>query len=118
MTLRFLRMGALTLAGVVAACTGNITGPEDSPGGPGGPGPTDGMTPGITDPEVIGIAEKLKLNGTPAYLRVVRLTNEQWTNSVQTILGLPSPPTHAEAFANPVVGLNDFSNNEKFDGSG
>ena len=33
----------------------------------------------------------IELNGTPQYYRVVRLTNAQWAQSVQDILGLPEP---------------------------
>jgi hypothetical protein len=110
MTLGFLRFGAMALAGVAAACTGSITGPDGSsdpdmggvtPGGPGSPGAVASAAQG-----------KLNLNGSPSYYRVVRLTNEQWTNSVQGVLGLTSPPTHAEAFQNAVSGTTDFTNNE------
>jgi hypothetical protein len=108
MTLRFLRMGALTLAGVVAACTGNITGPDGPGAGPDG-GDT---TPDVKDPLVDEAKGHLKFEGTPVHYRVVRLTNEQWTNSVQAVLGLPSPPTNAENFSDTVSGLTDFANNE------
>jgi hypothetical protein len=53
------------------------------------------------------------LDGPAKYYRVVRLTNDQWTKSVQVVLALPSPPTNAENFQNPVVGTTDFSNNEE-----
>jgi hypothetical protein len=43
---------------------------------------------------------------------VLRLTNEQWTNSVQNILALPAPPTVGEAFQDAVSGTTDFTNNE------
>jgi hypothetical protein len=56
---------------------------------------------------------KLNLKGEPQYSRAVRLTNEQWTNSVQGVLGLAAPPTFAEAFQGPVVGTTDFTNNEQ-----
>jgi hypothetical protein len=42
----------------------------------------------------------------------VRLTNDQWTNGVQAVLGLSAPPTHAETFQNAVSGTTDFTNNE------
>jgi hypothetical protein len=102
-------MSAMALAGLAAACTGNITGPDgDDPG-------TDGITPGSPDsPDPVAAAAKGKIDfkGTPAYYRVVRLTNEQWTNSTQAVLGLSSPPTQAEAFQNAVSGTTDFTNNE------
>jgi hypothetical protein len=78
-------------------------------GGTGGSLPTagTGSSTAIPDP-----ASSIKLEGAPAYYRVMRLTNEQWTNSVQSVLRLPSAPTLAEAFQNAVSGLNDFDNNE------
>ncbi len=109
MTLRFLRFAALALAGTAAACTANISGSDDA-----GPG-MGGITPGgIGSPGSVpsGASSKLNLSGSPAYYRVVRLTNEQWTNSVQSVLGLTSPPTLAEAFQNAVSGTTDFTNNE------
>jgi hypothetical protein len=106
MTLRFLRMSALTLAGVAAACTGNITGPD-------GGGPSDGVSPeSPNSPEAAAAAGKIKFQGAPAHHRVVRLTNDQWTNSVQAVLSLPARPTQAEAFQNAVSGTTEFTNNE------
>ena len=64
MTLGFLRFGAMALAGVAAACTGSITGPDGSsdpdmggvtPGGPGSPGAVASAAQG-----------KLNLNGSPS----------------------------------------------------
>lgn len=54
----------------------------------------------------------LNLNGSPKHYRVVRLTNTQWTNSVQSVLGLSSPPSDAEGFQNAVSGTTDFTNSE------
>jgi hypothetical protein len=54
----------------------------------------------------------LNLQGSPAYYRIVRLTNDQWTNSVQSILRLAARPTNAEAFQSAVSGTTDFTNNE------
>jgi hypothetical protein len=108
MNLRFLRLSALTLAGVAAACTGNINGPDES----AGPGP-DGTSPDSPNsPAAMAAAGKLKFQGTPARYRVVRLTNDQWTNSVQGVLALPAPPAQAETFQNAVSGTTDFTNNE------
>jgi hypothetical protein len=50
--------------------------------------------------------------GSPSYYRVVRLTNQQWTNSVQSVLHLSAAPTAAESFQNAVSGTTDFTNNE------
>jgi hypothetical protein len=116
MTLRLLRFSALALAAAAAACTANITdsggnGPNGSPAGPGMGGITPGGagTPGV---EPSATAGKLNLSGTPTYYRVMRLTNEQWTNSVQSVLALTAPPTLAESFQNAVSGTTDFTNNE------
>ncbi len=108
------------LAGVIAtsACTGMIggeSGDDMSPGGvtPPGGGSTGGSSStggqGQLPTEAKG---KLDLRGTPKYFRVLRITNEQWTNSVQQALALPAAPTNAEAFQDPVSGTTDFTNNE------
>jgi len=126
MTLRFLSFGVLGLVAVCGACTASISDP--GPGGTngttgpgatnnGGPGsPTGGgSTPGTSAPVgsiPAGATGKLDVKGSPAYYRVLRLTNEQWTNSVQSILGLASPPTQADTFQNAVSGTSDFTNNE------
>lgn len=120
MTPRYLTFGMLVCAVAAAACTGSIDGTE--PDGTG-TSPTGGLTPsggsgsggsgtGLTPEMETEIKGKLSIKGTPKYYRVVRLTNEQWTNSVQTVLGLSSRPTLAEEFQTSVSGLTDFSNNE------
>lgn len=109
-------LGVLTLSLLAAACTANVTGP--GPGGDNGatPGSTGGTNGGGGSGAIPGLPDgtmgKLKLTGAPAYYRVIRLTNEQWTNSVQSVLGLASPPTQAEGFQNAVSGTTDFTNNE------
>jgi hypothetical protein len=107
MTLGFARFGVLVLAVSAAACTGSITDP-----GPNGAAGPDGINPEGVDPLPTGTPAKLNLQGSPNYYRVVRLTNEQWTNSVQTALRLPARPALAEAFQNVVSGTTDFTNNE------
>jgi hypothetical protein len=119
MTPRYLTFGMLACAVVAAACTGSISGSDGD--GTGNP-PNNGQNPvggassgggtGPTPEEIEQIKGKFAINGTPKYFRVIRLTNEQWTNSVQSVLGLASPPTLAEAFQSSVTGLTDFSNNE------
>ncbi len=116
MTLRFGNFGALTLALAVTACSGII--PSSTSDGPGGSsvGTGGGSSSGGAGAAGAGtpdIATKLKLDGSPSYFRVVRLTNEQWTNSAQAVLGLASPPTLAEAFLDAVAGTTDFTNNEQ-----
>lgn len=54
----------------------------------------------------------IELNGSPHYYRVVRLTNAQWAQSVQDILGLSDPTGLDATFQRPVAGTTDFSNNE------
>jgi len=115
--LRSLKFGALALALTGTACTANISDSGDGKGGPstgagstGSGGLSSGGGGGNTLPQ--DTAGKLKLDGAPAYYRVIRLTNTQWTNSVQTVLGLASPPTQAEAFQDAVSGTTDFTNNE------
>ncbi len=54
----------------------------------------------------------IELNGSPQYYRVVRLTNAQWAQSVQDILGLADPSGLEAGFQSPVAGTTDFSNNE------
>jgi len=118
MTPRFLKFGMLACAVVAAACTGSIDGTEGDGTGNGalpGGGTSGTGTPGVSGEtgKIVDIAKgKLALNGTPKYYRVLRLTNEQWTNSVQTVLGLTTAPTLAENFQSSVTGLTDFSNNE------
>jgi hypothetical protein len=113
MTLKFLKLGALTCVVATAACTATISDsdPNGSSGvqGPGGAVPGGGGS-GTLPPQAAG---KLNLDGSPAYYRVVRLTNEQWTNSAQAVLALPTAPTNAEAFQGPVSGTTDFTNNEQ-----
>jgi hypothetical protein len=118
MTLRILSFGVLTLAAAVGACTGSISGNEpDGTSGPmPGAGAGGGLTPGgAGSPGSVApadVSSKLNLKGSPTYYRVVRLTNDQWTNSVQSALALTSPPTQAEGFQNAVSGTTDFTNNE------
>src|SRR5882724_2531012 len=119
MMLRCLSFGALALA--TTACIASITdpgpdgasGPNQGPGGALGPagGPTSGAS-GSASSLPPAAAGKLKLDGSPAYYRVVRLTNEQWTSSVQSVLGLAAPPTQADTFQDAVSGTTDFTNNE------
>lgn len=109
MTQIFLRFAVLASLAAPAACTATIsdTGSDGPP--PGGLTPGGAGSPGSLPS---GTAGKLDLRGSPAYYRVVRLTNEQWTNSVQGVLALAAPPTNAESFQSAVSGTTDFTNNE------
>lgn len=137
MTLRFLRLGAaLTLLGAATACTGTLGGGAgdegpDNGGGSGGsvstgaggstqtPGKTGGKgataAGGSTSSGSGGsdaTAVELDLTGSPAYLRFVRLTNDQWANSTKDLLGVPDGATLSQNFQDAVPGMTDFINNE------
>jgi len=58
-------------------------------------------------------ATTLNLQGAPLYSRFVRLTKEQWANSVQDILALPAPSGLEPGFQDAVAGTTDFTNNEQ-----
>lgn len=133
MTARQLRLGSFILGAAICACNGTIT---DS-GGTGngaqpplgngaagngaagnGANPSPTGTPTATPTSVpttpgTGSASTVKLDSAPNYYRVVRLTNDQWTKSVQSVLALSSAPTDAENFQSAVAGTTDFTNNEQ-----
>lgn len=113
-----LLVGALS----ISACTGIIdangdapgaNGPGGNPGGMGGPG--SGGSGGSGDPHDPGVAVLpggLQLDGKPVYYRVVRLTHEQWENSVRDLLKLGSTPGLSTSFL-PDPPDGTFSNNER-----
>ncbi len=130
---KFFRLAALTLS-VGVGCTGTITSPDElstadpsspenptSPGNPTAPNnpsqpsgtPTGAPTTAPTAPPTTPTqAGRMKFDGPATHYRVVRLTNDQWSKSVQSALSLPSPPTNAENFQSAVAGTTDFNNNE------
>lgn len=140
MTVRFQKLSALVLMAAVAGCTatvddpmlggaGSPNGAGSSAGGPSIPGAGSGSIPGTggaSNPGTGGASgaagagtnattpAKLFLQGHPKYFRVIRISNEQWTNSVQTVLSLAAPTTLAENFRASVSGNSDFDNNELF----
>ena len=87
-----------------AGSSSGASGASGSSSGTGGAAGT-GAGPGISP-------DAMNLKGTPAYHRIVRLTNEQWTNSVKNNLKLAARPTNAETFQGAVSGTTDFTNNE------
>lgn len=138
MMARMLRLGALTFVGAAVACTGTV---ETTPGGTpsvsgtggtqggvtpppsGGTGSSNGVpTPGTGGNNVVppsgsgggtpSTGSNFDLTGTPNYHRFVRLTNEQWLNSVKDVLMLPALPNTGVEFQAPVSGQTDFNNNE------
>lgn len=137
MMARLLRLGALTFVGAAVACTGTVeglgsggsepgnTGTGSSPGNKGtggsgsGPGAGSGGNGNPTLPGSGGggqvttpIANPFDLTGAPNYHRFVRLTNEQWLNSVKDVLMLKAVPNVGVEFQAPVSGTTDFTNNE------
>ena len=113
MTVRFQNLSALMLIGTIAGCvTGSVdpmSSPNHDPVGGAGSAASGGAssTPNTTP-------AKLDLTGAPKYFRVIRLSNQQWANSVQTVLGLATPTDLAQNFRAPVSGNSDFDNNELF----
>jgi len=100
-------------SGGTGSGTGNAAG-SSSPG-TGGAGNTSttgtaGMT-GITGTGGTPVAGKLDLSGSPKYFRVVRLTNTQWAQAVQTVLNIPSGGLE-QNFESPISGMTAFTNNE------
>src|SRR5262245_41471193 len=130
----------LLAVGILAGCTGNIGEGTGSPGsgnttgsgtgnttgsgsaGNGASGTAGSGAAGATGVAGAGNASgaagtsgtvpgQLNLDGAPKYFRVVRLTNTQWAQAVQTVLTVPSGGLE-QNFASPVTGTTDFSNNE------
>jgi hypothetical protein len=58
-------------------------------------------------------ARPVSMEGTPLYSRFLRLTNDQWENSVREILRLSAPTGQSEGFQHAVPGTTDFDNNER-----
>ncbi len=139
MTLRFLRLGALAFLGATAACTAVVDKPGATGNGSNGSGGTIGGGVGSGGSPVIGsggvgmgaagagpsgsggvmgsggsssIPASLNLSGSPSYFRFIRLTNDQWSNSVRDVLALAATSTLAVDFQAPVSGTTDFTNNE------
>lgn len=54
----------------------------------------------------------LVLDGEPQHFRYVRLTHEQWENSVRDNLRLPGPSGLGDGFTPDVRGVHRYSNNE------
>ncbi len=116
MVLRMLKIGALTLAALGSGCTADISGDPDGDGKGGGTAGNNagGSSNNNGDPQgpIIEPNGRIAFGKAGKYHRVIRLTNTQWTNSVQSILALPTAPEHAENFQNAVSGVTDFTNNE------
>jgi Protein of unknown function (DUF1592)/Protein of unknown function (DUF1588)/Protein of unknown function (DUF1595)/Protein of unknown function (DUF1585)/Protein of unknown function (DUF1587) len=68
-------------------------------------------TGGDTGTGGMGVPGSLDLSGSPKYYRIVRLTNAQWAQAIQTVLNVPSGGLE-QTFETAVSGTTDFSNNE------
>jgi hypothetical protein len=132
MIFRLRALLSLALAAVVASCTGAIgdagqSGTGAAGSGPGSAGSGAGVagntgtggpgTPGTAGAGVAGATGTggglgLTLEGTPIYSRHVRLTHDQWENSVRDLLQLPAAPGLSGGFTgDPPNGT--FANNER-----
>ena len=118
-----------------SAADSDHTDPGDGPSDPSlpnagvNPPATNSVTPGTTDPAVNptdttdqltpqesiepGEPIPLRLSGSPTFARLVRLSHQQWENSVQYLLGLSSPPGAATGFSTDAI-VGSFSTNEKY----
>jgi hypothetical protein len=96
--------GGLVLAAALAGCTGKL-GFGDGAG-------ADGGTSGGETPGPVTLPGGVKLAGKPNYYRAVRLTHEQWENSVRDLFGFSEPTGLSSAFV-PDPPSGKFQNNEK-----
>jgi hypothetical protein len=89
---------------------GNAGSGGSSAGGTSGSG--SGGTGGTAPPLMSGEPRPVSMEGEPIYTRFVRLTNDQWENSVRDILRLSAPTGLSQSFLQAVGGTTDFDNNE------
>ncbi len=88
----------------LAACSGRIGDGHSAQTGAGG---SSGGGSGGT-----ATAGGINLSGSPQYYRLVRLTNAQWGQTVQSVLNLAAPSGLDQSLQDPVSGTTDFTNNE------
>lgn len=111
------RLG-ISLGLLVAAVSGCGGPPADGSPGAGGLSGADGAGSGAATAsggspgEVVTLPGGLELTSRPEYFRVVRLTHEQWENSVRDVLQLPAAPGLSSGFS-PDPPDGKFSNNER-----
>jgi hypothetical protein len=112
MTMRFHKLGGtLVLFSAIAACTATVA-PSVGSGGGSGSGGNSASPQGTASPSSGNtVPATLNLQGAPNYFRFIRLTNEQWANSVQGMLALAAAPDTTN-FQAPVSSTTDFTNNE------
>ena len=94
---------------------GNGSGAATASGGTSGSSgsSSSGGTGGQVDPTPAGDPRPVSLEGEPLYSRLLRLTNDQWENSVHDILKLTAPTGLSGDFVHAVATTTDFDNNEK-----
>src|SRR5688572_12099838 len=114
-----VRWHLVTLSCALAACTGLIEGSGDPGSQRGSPGSSAGSSSGgsatAVDPANPGVATLdggLTLDGKPLYYRFIRLTHEQWENSVRDVLKLPARSELSSGFV-PDPPDGKFENNER-----
>jgi Protein of unknown function (DUF1592)/Protein of unknown function (DUF1588)/Protein of unknown function (DUF1595)/Protein of unknown function (DUF1585)/Protein of unknown function (DUF1587) len=73
--------------------------------------PVSSLEPPAVNPDG-SLPAAMDLQGSPVYTRFMRLTNEQWSKSVQDLLMLDAPPNTA-LFETPAVQVAEFTNNEE-----
>jgi len=105
----FWAAAALLGLGALGGCQGRISGADPNGATGGTAGPTTGNGGGSGGSSAPG---QLNLDGSPQYLRMVRLTNAQWGRAAQDVLKLSAPSGLEQNFQSPVIGTTDFSNNE------
>ncbi len=107
--------GSGNAAGAGAAVgNGGTTGNAGTTGSSGAVnGGAAGSDAGGAGVPVSGEARPVSMDGKPIYSRFLRLTNDQWENSVQDILNLSAPTGLSEDFLHAVPGTTDFDNNER-----
>lgn len=103
------------LAAWSLGCTGAISGEGGNPSmgsapATGGSGGSAAGAGGTTDPIVL--PGGVKLEGKPAYYRVVRLTHQQWENAARELLQLPQAPGLSSGLS-PDPPDGKFANNER-----
>lgn len=127
---RFLAAAIAPLLVAVIGCSTGADSGNDTPGGnnnatggsgngvgggnSSGMGNVSGNATGGDGPVVApNGARPVTLEGKPIYSRFLRLTNEQWENSVRYLLALDAPTGLSDTFQHPVAGTTEFDNNEK-----
>ena len=93
-----------------SAGTGKSTGGSGAVASGGASGSAGSGTGGTEEPTEG--PRPVSLKGEPIYSRMLRLTNDQWENSVHDILHLSGPTGVSQDFVRAVGATTDFDNNE------